>query len=420
MVKNNNAGAQAPSDNEKATLQASLTTVLKALWSRREEVAAVLPPDVDFDNFYATVNQALRNNPDVLKATPVSIVNACVKAAYDGLRPDGREAAIVTHNVNVGTRANPKWECQAQYFPMAQGLIQQILRGGEVLSIEAEVIFQHDHYRIIRGTHRSIEHVPMVCREDGSPLEPGDRGAMILAYTVVQLKSGVILTEYLTADQILDIQKASKSGWSDEHGSKGVWKRWPRQMWLKTIIRFHRKTLPLGERRHPLRDTEQDEQFPDMAQKHNPLGLSAPPPPRPARQPEQISDQSGTQNGVDLGFGNTEFVDGDGVIHEKEPAKAKPAAKPKEQKAPAQSNAQIPETDTEWMSWSQDVEADLMGATTAEQVNKIATEERERLEAATPDRRNWINGVISERLAELASATDGAAPAEGQDPKGQE
>lgn len=418
MARNNNNRSNAKpkvmTENQRIGKQEQLTKVLLALKARRTEISDVLPNDIPFDTFFATVNQALRNNPDVLDATPVSIVNACVKAAYDGLRPDGKEAAIVTHNVNVGTKQNPQWECQAQYFPMAFGLIQQILRGGEVLSLEAEVIYQHDHYRIVRGTHRAIEHSPMVCREDGSPLEPGDRGAMILAYTVATLKSGVVVTEFLTADQILDVNMASKSGWDEQNKCpRGVWKRWPRQMWLKTIIRHHRKTLPLGERVGG-RDMEAQAMFPDMHRQENPLGLedrTNRAPPRPTRQ---IEDQQGTESGSAFDFGTgrreDEFQEQGQPEQEMKPAK--------KMETPSETN--IPADDKEWAAWSQSVENDVMNAGDVKLVQQIAAEEAERLAAATPDRRNWLMGVISDRLADLASDADGKAQADGTDQNGQE
>ena len=80
---------QARSDNERLSLGDRLYMVLDKLDERREEVAAVLPPDIKYETFHATVNQALRNNPDILDAAPMSIVNSCIKAAYDGLRLDG-------------------------------------------------------------------------------------------------------------------------------------------------------------------------------------------------------------------------------------------------------------------------------------------------------------------------------------------
>src|SRR3546814_1797568 len=67
----------------------------------------------------------------ILDATAASIVKACMKAAYDGLRIDGKEAAIVVHENTYGQGQNQRKVKEAEYFPMAFGLIQQVLRSEE-------------------------------------------------------------------------------------------------------------------------------------------------------------------------------------------------------------------------------------------------------------------------------------------------
>src|SRR3546814_2105903 len=62
---------------------------------------------------------------------------------------------------------------------MAFGLIQQVLRGGEVVAIEVEVIRQNDHYIVRRGTNSGIEHE--INLNDA-------RGEIVGAYSVATLK----------------------------------------------------------------------------------------------------------------------------------------------------------------------------------------------------------------------------------------
>src|SRR3546814_18362306 len=80
-----------------------------------------------------------------------------MKAAYDGLRIDGKEAAIVVHENTYGQGQNQRKVKEAEYFPMAFGLLQQVLRGGEVVAVEVEVIRQNDHYIVRRGNNKSEE-----------------------------------------------------------------------------------------------------------------------------------------------------------------------------------------------------------------------------------------------------------------------
>src|SRR5215203_5560976 len=75
------------------------------------DLISVISSDVDIDNFIAAVTTALTLNPDIVnKCTPESIKNACIKAAYDGLRPDGKEGALVAYGD------------QAQWMPMVYGV----------------------------------------------------------------------------------------------------------------------------------------------------------------------------------------------------------------------------------------------------------------------------------------------------------
>jgi len=411
MARQNNTQRmqqQNPTPNEVLSKQDMLNRVLRGLKARGREIEEVLPLDVTFENFYSAVNQALRNNPDLLECTPVSIVNACVKAAYDGLRLDGREAALVSHRVKVSPyNTKPDvYETQAQYFPMVFGLVQQILRGGEVLSIEAEVVYENDEWDITRGTDGKIHHRPNM---------EEDPGAMLFAYTVATLKSGVKTTAYLRKHEIIDVMMASKSGVDKDGNPKGVWKRWPRQMWLKTVLRFHRKTLPLGDRQ--IVDSEQHDLFPNMQQPTNPLGLTAPAPAMPTRANTVLQDQSGTSEGSALDFGNQgqreEVEQGEQQQNQPEQEKAKVTVAP--------SSDPIPGDEEEWAAWQREVEQNIAACSTAHEVQNIAAEERERLVAATKERRDWINGVISDRLTDLVSeAGDGSAPVDGDDKQGQE
>jgi len=416
MAKRPNNQQQKPkelSPNQKVELQQSLNQVLKALVARRGEVEDVLPPDVPFENFYATVNQALRNSPEVLEASPVSIVNACVKAAYDGLRPDGREAAIVVHNVNIGTYDNPVYEKHAQYFPMVFGLIQQILRGGEVLAIEAEVVYENDEWRLTRGTNGEVFHEPCMT---------GETGPMLFAYTVATLKSGVKTTAFLRKHEVEDVMQSSQSGWDKyKKEAKGVWKRWPRQMWLKTVLRFHRKTLPLGER-NAIADMEQRDLFPDMQRAENPHGLighNLPPRPTRQQQTQQLEDNSGNSGGVDLGFGNQPAREEEHVAAAGKKVEASKAEAEPSKASTKASAAPLPVGDDEWNAWLVEFERKLVAAQDQAAVDSLVADEKACREAAPQKTREWINGIITDRLAELASdAAANQAQSDGNDNSG--
>ena len=127
--------------NRSQSRGATLERVMGGIETQKWRVQQLLPPDLPFERFHGNVLNALRSNAAVLDAEPNSILEACMKAAYDGLRIDGREAAIVTHETTFGRNTKSERKVLlATYFPMAFGLIQQCYRGGEVASMYADVI----------------------------------------------------------------------------------------------------------------------------------------------------------------------------------------------------------------------------------------------------------------------------------------
>lgn len=403
---NRNAGKtqrmdQAPNENQRMTAEGRLTDVLRGLGSRRKEVEHVLPHDITFESFYSAVKTALLNNPDILDATPMSIVNASVKAAYDGLRLDGREAALVTHRVRV-SKDPDIYEIHAQYFPMVFGLVQQILRGGEVVSIEAEVVFEKDNWNIERGTNPVIFHQPNMLEAPG---------AMLFAYSVATLKNGMKTTAFLRGFEIEDVMKSSRSGWHERDQKPiGVWARWPRQMWLKTVLRFHRKTLPLGDRL--LIDKEQEDLFPGMQQKDNPMGLTAPAPPRPRREDQQaLQHQQGDEP---LDFGNRaldEQREAEMAEQTKPAAKAKPKAQ--EKKAADKPTGEIPADAAEWSMWASDVTAKVKACGNMDALTALHSEHADAQAEAPQAIRDQVAQDFSDRAADLAADPgDGAAAGE--------
>ena len=367
----------------------TMNQVMEQLGNRAHEISNMLPQDLPIDRFQANVLNALRNTPSILDCTAASIIKSCMKAAYDGLRLDGREAALVVHENTYGKGSEARKVKEAQYFPMAFGLNQQILRGGEVTSIYADVIYENDEYMVQRGTNAGIHHIPNLTMARGKPLA---------AYSVAKLKSGDITFELLTRQDIADIRGSAKT--------KNVWERWEGEMWKKSATRRHRKTLPLGERDIIIRDAEQDDMF-DLGDQNR---LPAP----DQRQQERptraaIADQQGTESGAAMDLGHDE----DGVIIEQGEQQAKGGqatqrAEPDQQTQNATAEQEgagetvdCPGTDEEWSLWSQDIEADLLKAETADIVNEIAKREEKRLAAATKGRADYIRGLITDKLADI-------------------
>jgi recombination protein RecT len=398
--------------NANISRQNTLNNVLGTLQQRRADVEAFLAGSgLSYEAFFATISQALRKYPKLLDCELRSLVNACMEAAHDGLRIDGKEAAIVEYETTFGKGTKAERTVKlAEYTPMAYGMIQQILRGGEVFAMEADVIHENDEYDVQSGTDPHIFHRPNLT---------GDRGQILAGYSVATLKNGVKTFELVDRAQLAAIRACAKTD--------KAWKVWPGEQSKKSAIRRHRKRLPLGDRNLVIHDAEAARLYGDIDDDR-----ALPPPqqqpPRPTRA--AIADQAGTAAGTPLDLQEEEeAVIIEGTAEEKREGKPKPAKPRKSTKAEQDSavdtarqmdadesgtgaqNMQetmhadeaIPEDDAAWRGWVLDVERKLREAGDADAVNAIAKAEESRIAAASEQRADWVRSSIADRLTDFAT-----------------
>jgi recombination protein RecT len=197
-----------------------------------DKFAAALPPHVPAERFVRILLMAVQNQPE-LAAPDVdrrSLYSAGMKAAQDGLVIDGREAALVTFK-SGDTKV-------VQYIPMTFGIIKKVRNSGELKALSAHVVYENDYFEYALGDDEHISHRPCLDK---------DRGKMIMAYSIAWLKDGGIQREIMTYEEIEQVRKVSKSGNTYETNKpKGIWAKWPGEMWKKTVIRRLSKRLPMS------------------------------------------------------------------------------------------------------------------------------------------------------------------------------
>ena len=119
------------------------------------EFAKALPRQMPSERFVRTVNTAIQLNPDLAAADRRSLMAACMKAAQDGLLPDGREGALVIYNTKTKVQENgrevERWVKNVQWSPMVAGLMKKARNSGEIAGISASVVFRHDHFKLVKG-----------------------------------------------------------------------------------------------------------------------------------------------------------------------------------------------------------------------------------------------------------------------------
>jgi recombination protein RecT len=185
------------------------------------EFKAALPAQIPVDRFIRTTITAVQMQPQLLECDRRSLLGACMKAAQDGLLPDGREAALVIFRSKDGPLA--------QYMPMVGGILKKIRNSGELASISAHVVYSNDQFDYDLGDDEKINHKPFL---------GADRGQPIAAYAIAKTKDGAIYREVMSVAEINKVRQASRAK------DAGPWVQWWDEMARKTVIRRIAKRLP--------------------------------------------------------------------------------------------------------------------------------------------------------------------------------
>lgn len=189
----------------------------------RGQLETVLPKHIPYERFERVVVTAVQNNPDLLmRCDRKSLWNACMRAAQDGLLPDGRYGAIVPYKGH------------AQWMPMVMGIRQKARNSGEILDWDVQLVYANDHFECDLGTSKKIIHQPF--------MGEGDRGQIRCCYSIANLKDGGQSIELMSISEVEKI-KAQSSRAKD--GPWQVQAFYP-EMVRKTVARRHSKSLPMS------------------------------------------------------------------------------------------------------------------------------------------------------------------------------
>lgn len=219
------------------------------LEERAEEFRKALPSHISPEKLQRTIMTAVQSSPDLLAADRQSLIVSCMKAAQDGLLPDGREAALVIFS----TKVKGEWIKQVQYMPMAYGLRKKIVQSGEVASLQTGLVYRAEMeagaflYEI--GLDNPIRHRPLL----DLPAEELSDDKIVAAYSIAKMKDGTISVEVMRRGEIDKIRQMSQTGavgktYNDGKPKqpKGPWVDWFGEMARKTVMRRHSKTLPMS------------------------------------------------------------------------------------------------------------------------------------------------------------------------------
>lgn len=211
-------------------------TLKRQLENQKHEFRPLLGTSQAVDEFIRVTLNAVMANPDLLQADRRSLILACMKAAEDKLMPDSHESVLNVYSVKVkDDRGRESWVQQVQYLPMVHGVVKNLYASGEVLTLDAAVVFSKEveqgRFRFVRGDNPRLEHEPTL--DD----DPGD---IVAAYCVVKLRNGEFKREVMPWRDIERVRAMSKAG----SGASAPWVKWLDQQCIKSVIHRIKKQLP--------------------------------------------------------------------------------------------------------------------------------------------------------------------------------
>lgn len=201
------------------------------LEARSAQFQAALPAHIPVERFKRVVLTAIQQNPKLATADRPTLFTSAMKAAQDGLLPDGREGALVIYNTKIKVGGADKWVDAVQWMPMIAGIRKKVRNSGQIATWDAKVVYEKDEFLYEDGLNLILKHKPYL---------DGDPGKVRAAYSVAKLKTGEVSVEVMTRFEIDRVRSFSKSK------DKGPWVDHFSEMAKKTVARRHSKVLPMN------------------------------------------------------------------------------------------------------------------------------------------------------------------------------
>jgi recombination protein RecT len=166
----------------------------------------------------------MSKNPKIANCTTVSIIQCALDIALSGLIPDGRNAHLIPF----------KDKCTVIFD--YKGYVRQILNNHDYVDVKSVIVYTKETFKLEFGdvsVHTQI-------------VDEKKRGEPIGCYSMVKHLSGNRLFCYMSREEIEDVRDNSQGyQMAKKFKKESPWDTNPDEMWKKTVIRRHQKTLKL-------------------------------------------------------------------------------------------------------------------------------------------------------------------------------
>jgi phage RecT family recombinase len=191
-------------------------------------IAPFLPEGVSLERVAASLRIALAKDRAAWKKEGLSPLERCsamsVFMAVAKIAQWGLEIGETAHLVPFGTDCTPV----ADY----KGLAQLVIGSGLVRHVEARCVYEKEPFTMTLGTTTTIEHRPI--------WSATDRGKMVGAYAIFDLRGGRSSVKYMGVEEIEKIRQQYSKQWK-----QGALPAWYAE---KTVVRAGVKLLPKDPR----------------------------------------------------------------------------------------------------------------------------------------------------------------------------
>lgn len=224
-VAKNGAGTVTPSNPQAQSVKTLRDTINRM----SGEIAKALPSVITPERFTRIILSAISTTPKLAECTPASFLGAMMQAAQLGLEantPLGQAYLI------------PRWsskkkvnECNFQIG--YKGMIDLAYRSGQVSTIGAYTVYEHDEFSYSLGLNPDIKHVPAM----------ENRGDPVAFYAVVKMKDGGFAFDVMSIQDVRE--HAQKFSESVKNGTFSPWQTNFDEMAKKTVLKRALKYCPM-------------------------------------------------------------------------------------------------------------------------------------------------------------------------------
>lgn len=208
-----------------AVARRSVRQVGEILEKAKGGMAGALPAHITPERLIRVAQTACSRSPLLLQCTDSSLILALVEASQLGLEVGG----VLGHAYLVPFKNGKTQQYEAQFIPGYRGIVELVLRAGQVRTVEARIVREGDDFAYEYGLNPVLRHAPR-----------STDGKITHVYAVARFKDGEAKFEVMTQAEVEKVRQSSRAR------SSGPWVDWYEEMAKKTVVKRLCKLLPMS------------------------------------------------------------------------------------------------------------------------------------------------------------------------------